>query len=153
MTGVFGVAKSFLKTAEKAEDSKRINDITPMKLLKLTYIAHGWMLALHDRPIFEEKVWAWKYGPVIPELYEKVREYRRLPVSYDFFSDCHEKLDIEQQDIVEQTLAIYGKFDAINLSARTHTKVTPWYKIWNENGKSVIPNSLIKEYYVGLSVG
>ena len=30
--------------------------LTPMQVLKLVYISHGWMLGLHQRPLFEEDV-------------------------------------------------------------------------------------------------
>ncbi len=38
--------------------------LTPMHLLRLVYISHGWMLAIYGRSLFHESVEAWKYGPV-----------------------------------------------------------------------------------------
>lgn len=43
------------------------NPLTHMQLQKLTYIAHGYYLALTGKPLLNECVSAWKYGPVILE--------------------------------------------------------------------------------------
>ena len=51
-------------------DKANVED-TPLdhlRLQKLVYLAHGWHLAIHGRPLIEESVEAWKYGPVIADL-------------------------------------------------------------------------------------
>ena len=42
---------------------------TPMHIIKLVYLSHGWMLGLHDTPLLWEPVEAWQYGPVVPSVY------------------------------------------------------------------------------------
>lgn len=49
--------------------------LTPLQLMKLTYMSHGWALGILGRPLFNDRVEAWKYGPVIPTLYHKTKEY------------------------------------------------------------------------------
>jgi uncharacterized phage-associated protein len=49
--------------------------ITPMKLQKLVYFAHGWCLALADKPLINEKIEAWQYGPVVSSLYREFKKY------------------------------------------------------------------------------
>lgn len=39
--------------------------VSPMKLQKLVYFAPGWYLALFNKPLIDERVEAWKFGPVI----------------------------------------------------------------------------------------
>ncbi|RYE90398.1 MAG: DUF4065 domain-containing protein [Cytophagaceae bacterium] len=56
-------------------------EVTPMKLLKLVYISHGWSLALLNEPLINEAVEAWTYGPVIPSLYQELKEYGRERVT------------------------------------------------------------------------
>jgi len=43
--------------------------ITPLKLQKLVYFAHGWYLGFTGEPLLNEGIQAWEYGPVIPSLY------------------------------------------------------------------------------------
>ena len=62
------VANEFIHLA-KADG----RSLTPLQLIKLTYIAHGWMLTLYGRPLIVDEVEAWKYGPVIPDLYQATR--------------------------------------------------------------------------------
>ena len=56
----------------RAQDTGR--DITPMQVVKLAYYCHAWMLGLYHRPLLEQPVEAWHYGPVVPEIYRRLRE-------------------------------------------------------------------------------
>ena len=49
--------------------------LSPMKIQKLVYFAHGWYLALYDEPLLDEKIEAWRYGPVVPSLYHEFKRY------------------------------------------------------------------------------
>ena len=55
-------------------------DLTPMKIIKLVYIAHGWHLAITDKPLIEDYVQAWEFGPVIPDLYHEFKKYGNTPI-------------------------------------------------------------------------
>lgn len=35
------------------------NSVSPLQLIKLVYIAHGWTLALYKRPLINETVEVW----------------------------------------------------------------------------------------------
>lgn len=54
--------------------------LTPMKLLKLVYIAHGWHRGYFSENLINDAVQAWRYGPVIPDLYRKVKGYGRRDI-------------------------------------------------------------------------
>ena len=69
------VANHFLRLARQQGKS-----LTPMQLLKLVYIAHGWSLGLYGLPLVRDEIQAWQYGPVIPNLYNRIRNYRSLPI-------------------------------------------------------------------------
>src|SRR5204863_6873805 len=47
--------------------------VTPLQLIKLVYIAHGWHLGLTGQPLINEPPEAWQYGPVIPSLYHALK--------------------------------------------------------------------------------
>lgn len=128
----------------KADD----NTLTPMQIIKLDYLCHGWMLGLYHRPLIKENVEAWQYGPVIPELYAEVKKFRSSPVDIEPATDG-EPFDSGQEDIIKQVYDVYGHFTGIQLSALTHAEGTPWYKTWN-NGQgrnNVISNDLIEEHF------
>ena len=134
---------------DQANGSQR--DISPMKLMKLVYIAHGWMLGLYGRALISDRVEAWRYGPVIPELYRTVRKFRAGAIPPDKVEapgDEHE-FDEYEKGVIDQVYDIYGgNYSAIQLSQMTHARDTPWDKTYNRVGRSsLIPNDLIEDHY------
>lgn len=139
------VAKYFLDRA-----SEKGLKLTPMQLLKLVYIAHGWMLGLYSKPLIHEDVEAWEYGPVIPELYHAIKYFRHMPVQEIPGVDTV-SLEADESDLVDQVLELYGEKNGIYLSTITHQEDTPWYKTWNRDGKNgVISNDIIESHYADL---
>src|SRR5262245_11323328 len=49
--------------------------LSQMKLQKLVYYAHGWNWALMDKPLLDEQIQAWNFGPVIRTLYRAFRRF------------------------------------------------------------------------------
>lgn len=45
-----------------------------MKLQKLLYYVQGFHIAVFNRPLFNEDIEAWMYGPVVPAVYEYYQE-------------------------------------------------------------------------------
>jgi uncharacterized phage-associated protein len=167
---VLAVANEFLDIAIKSG----CKDITPMKLQKLVYFAHGWFLALTEQPLISERIEAWQYGPVIPSLYRAFKEYGNRPVDQlhfelEFGSDSDE-VSFEDIEIVtprlnpdessEAQFAVklirkvwdsYGKYSPSRLSNATHVPDSPWKQVYKEGKKfEVIPDELIKNYFKGL---
>src|ERR1700736_6544090 len=55
--------------------------ITPMAIQKLVYFAHGWMLAVYGRPLINQRIEAWEYGPVIRDLYQQFKRFGDLKIT------------------------------------------------------------------------
>lgn len=70
MHNPLAIANYFIELAKNDD-----NLVSPMKLQKLVYFAHGWCLALADKPLINEKVEAWQYGPVVGSLYREFKKY------------------------------------------------------------------------------
>lgn len=75
MYDVLTVADAILKIAK----SKGVS-LTPMQLMKLVYIAHGWSLGLRGIDLFRNRIEAWQYGPVMPDLYHATKQFGRNPI-------------------------------------------------------------------------
>lgn len=131
-----------------AHEADRV--ITPMQVIKLTYFCHAWMLGLYGRPLLEEPIWAWQYGPVIPEVYQALRHYRGGPVTQQLHDVKLEQFDAESADIIRQVSEKYGKFSGIDLSAMTHAHGTPWHQVWR-GVKTIIPDNIIQAHYEALA--
>ncbi|WAK02791.1 Panacea domain-containing protein [Methylobacter sp. YRD-M1] len=115
------IANAFLDLARG--DGK---GITPMKLQKLVYYAHGWNLGIFGEPLIDETIEAWKYGPVIQPIYHEFKSFGAEEITH-----CGTTFDPDAFDFVEprpegdeNTLALvkkvwgeYGGFTAIQLSS------------------------------------
>lgn len=139
--------------------------ITPMKIIKLTYISFGWYSGLYQGNIlFNEDIQAWKYGPVISSLYHELKSYKNNPVEtliestvWNNKSDQSESTfplpkDKKIVQFLDRIWEIYSKFTALQLSAYTHQQDSPWDIAWNRlGGKNkdsfIIPIEVIANYY------
>ena len=125
--------------------------LTPMQLLKLVYIAHGWMLGLYGRPLIRDEVQAWQYGPVIPTLYNAIRNFRSSPVQGPLQTRSGEALGEQERDLVKQVFNVYGALTGPALSRLTHAQGTPWKAVWQPDCFGIsISNDLIADHYARL---
>ena len=137
------VANNILSLANTAKDT-----LTPMQLMKLTYLCHGWLLGIHGKQLVKEPVEAWLYGPVIPDLYHATKDYRSSAVQFPIKGASQEKYDEQENCIIKEVYEKYGKYSGPTLSALTHEPNSPWCITWNKYGKNaIISNDLIEEYY------
>lgn len=135
--------------------------ITPMKLLKLVYIAHGWALGLYEKPLIGEQVQAWQYGPVIESVYRNFKQYGRQPIlrqqkDNPFSSQISTVEDADTKDFLDSVWNAYKKYDGLQLSDLTHRPGTPWDVTWNQKNGSktkgaVISETLIEQHYKQLA--
>ena len=140
------VANRFIALANEKGDA-----LTPMQILKLVYMAHGWMLGLVGRPLIKEEVEAWQYGPVIPELYNAIRRHKSQPVS-EPIQGADGNLDADEQHIIDQVYQIYGQRSGPALSRLTHQPDSPWAKVYRRGSFGLeIPNDLIEDHYAMLA--
>lgn len=121
--------------------------LTPMQLIKLVYICHGWNLGVNKEPLISEPVQAWAYGPVIRRLYDAVKQYGSNPV-VEVGVDRPLKLSDDEKKLIDWVSDYYGKFSGIRLSQMTHMPNTPWEITKRQHGlNGIISNDLIEEFY------
>ncbi len=119
--------------------------ISNLKLQKILYYVQGYYLALTDTKLFNEDIYAWRYGPVVPEVYNKYRGYAGGNI--DSYSPII--TDFEDQDSFIINYVIEKKIDipVWELVEQTHEEM-PWQKVYNLYGdKSLIPADYIKAYF------
>jgi uncharacterized phage-associated protein len=120
--------------------------LTIMQLLKLVYISHGWHLEMQKSPLVINKIEAWKFGPVIPDVYNAFRPQgvvvgAPLPLPSPPLSprDTH---------LLDQIYKSYGSMSAQQLSDLTHEPGGPWDQATKTWGYfAPIPNNLILGHY------
>lgn len=141
--------------------------VNPMKVQKLVYFAHGWNLAIHDSPLLRERVEAWKYGPVVPQLYHDLKGFGSAPISEPVtvlrFSGSRvlsvtPKIDqdpsvdtADTKALLDRVWEVYGGYSAVKLSNATHIVGSPWDVTWKQCGgtkHAVIDDGLIKQDFL-----
>lgn len=138
--------------------------ITPMHIQKLVYIAHGYHLATHNSPLFEDVVEAWRFGPVIPALYNEFahlgsetiydRAYEEIMPRVDAIAYLSKDEYDKAKNILDTVWDKYKKFNAIQLSSKTHEAGSPWDTTRKKKAffkkNPPIDNDIIREYYYSL---
>lgn len=136
------VANALIEKA-LAEDKS----LTPLQIIKLVYFCHGWMLGLYRKPLIEQEVQAWTYGPVIADVYHGLKEYGGDAVPRPM-NAAPANFDEVEKDLINQVYEKYGRLSGVDLSRLTHAPGTPWSKVWNKKGQNApISNALLQKYY------
>jgi uncharacterized phage-associated protein len=149
------VANYFLELA--GQEGKPLD---PMGIQKLVYFAHGWTLAIYDRPLISQRVEAWDYGPVIRDLYNEFKRFGSSRITepaeipgdesgtrFFYCPRVQESLDPETVQLLRRVWEVYKDFTSIQLSNMTHLPGSPWERAQTQ-GQGVIDDNLIKEYFV-----
>jgi uncharacterized phage-associated protein len=106
------------------------------------------MLGKYHRPLLDEPVQAWRYGPVVPSVYNAVRVFGSAPVTTVSGANPEFQFSDNEREIMERVVNGYGKYNGITLSAATHNAGTPWSQTWTMFGKNApISNDLIENFY------
>jgi len=132
------------------EKYSKNGDLTPMKIIKLTYIAYGWYLALTDKQqkLIDENPIAWDFGPVFPSLYYSIKQYKKEKITEKIPNATkNERISNEDEQFLDKIWEVYGRFDGVYLSALTHIDGTPWKKVYRKDLNAVISDDDIFEHY------
>jgi uncharacterized phage-associated protein len=102
--------------------------ISNLKLQKLLYYAQGFHLALFGVPLFSDRIKAWRYGPVVPDVWHRYKEADwgpiEKPADFDFG-----RYDPQTRELLDEVNRVYGQFSAAKLRDMTHEE-PPWREAW-----------------------
>jgi len=116
--------------------------ISNLKLQKLLYYAQGYHLAIFNKPLFEDEIEAWEYGPVVRSMYYAFRESGSSAIEPPSKIDDSEFSD-DQKDLLKEVYDVLGQFSALKLMDMTH-KEPPWR---NTPKNNTISHAELKEYF------
>ena len=140
--------------------------LTPLHVLKTTYMSHGYTWGIYKKPLISDKVEAWKYGPVYPTVYEALSDYGSNPVRSLHY--CGTSLSSEdkikerikhlgeaftpsEKEVIDCVVSAYKDWTGGELIALMHRKGTPWSRHYIKDYTGiVIPDEDTKNYYTRL---
>ena len=126
----------------------RGESVTHLKVQKLVYLCEAWMLGIHGTSIIRQDIVAWRYGPVIIDVYHSLKGYGARPIPLTIQGIQERDYNKTEESILDQVSMVYASVSGGQLSALTHQRGTPWHitrSRWGEN--AIIPKSLIQDFY------
>lgn len=133
------IANKLLHRAWMDESSELLSN---MKLQKLLYYQQGFHLAYFGTPLFDEDIVAWQYGPVIPVVYDKYKEFGRAGIEPQ-----GEPLSLDsekEENLFNEVFEVYNQFSAAGLVTQTHSE-SPWVETPKQG---VISQELMRTFFL-----
>lgn len=114
-----------------------------LKLQKLVFYAQAISLVINDKPLFQDRIEAWAYGPVIPVLYRQYKNYeQQLPLDSEFKTSIRG----DALKAVDLSIEHYGNMTGSQLITLTHSE-KPWQDAYSAGRNSEITQESMREYY------
>lgn len=133
--------------------SRAINekiDVSPMKLQKLLYFVACEYIKKTASPLFSEAFEVWKYGPVLPSVYNEFKSYGKEPI-LTYAKDAKGISYIVDEDAVpDLRLAIdriwksFKNWSGVALSQITHKEGSAWSYSYDRY-KTIVESDRMKE--------
>ena len=133
-----------------------------LKLEKLTYMAYADYYCKYNTGLFSDRIYAYKYGPVITSVYKRFKKKKTTLYAEDDteINDKKElhmaiksrlmssKNGLDKVFSIEETLNKYGNLTGKELVKITHKKNTPWSIVGFDDTKpKQITQKEIKEFH------
>lgn len=135
------VAKLFLSWANQEGDL-----ITNLKMQKLLYYAQAWHLVHFNKPLFNDSIKAWSFGPVVLESYHSFKKFKHSPIRYEENGKETKVFDKNQLEFLQECYGVFVKFSAHQLVNIVHNEA-PWKDVYEEGRSNEIGHKAMKDYY------
>lgn len=116
------IAKWFIGYNRLKHEDNPEDNITNLKLQKLLYYAQGISLKYTGKPLFDENIEAWQYGPVVPVVYHEYKQYGGMGINKNITMP---NFDENTESILKDVYEDYGQYSAWKLRDMTHEE-SPW---------------------------
>jgi uncharacterized phage-associated protein len=121
--------------------------ISNLKLQKILYYLQGHFLAVFDKPLFEEKIEAWKFGPVIGNIYQKYKIYDKCIPTDNLEYDIS-NLTEDEINFIKNIYDIYSNFSAKRLVEMTHSEAPFRNAFGGDYTNNEITKESMKDFFV-----
>ncbi|WP_035289942.1 Panacea domain-containing protein [Actinokineospora spheciospongiae] len=126
---------------------KKTGTVTAMKMQKLVYYCQAWHLVRTRTTMFDDRIEAWREGPVVRALYER----HRKQYTVSGWPGDAQNLTESERETVDWVHDKYAQMSAESLSNMTHIE-QPW-KIargltpLGEKSSATISTSFMRDYH------
>ena len=127
---------------------QRRGTMSGKKLQKLVYYAQAWSLAWTGAALFDDRIEAWRDGPVAPTLFAS----HRYVADVEAIANANPRaIPHGGMDTIDSVLGFYGGRTADELIELTHSE-EPWIAArrglmpW-QSGRNLISHESMRKYY------
>ena len=118
--------------------------ITNLQLQKILYYVQGMSLRLLKNKMFFNEIEAWRYGPVVPDVYYWFNDNSSDPITGVLSkSNCFMSQEIE---LINQVVTQLVSIDPWKLVRKTHEE-EPWKKNYYPGANNRISEYDMEEYF------
>lgn len=133
----FDIASWFIQYNNSQEETDLLTDL---KLQKLLYYAQGISIKYTGKTLFKENIYAFRYGPVVKEVYNKYQKFGRNHIDETVnIPEFENDIRVILEDVYED----YGQYSAWKLVEMTHNE-SPWLKT---EKNSIITVEKMREFF------
>lgn len=119
--------------------------ISNLKLQKILYFVQAEFLVAKNAPCFPNKIEAWDFGPVIPDVYHKYKIYGSASIPSTLKGEDI-SFSSEDKSLIDGIIDECSKYSASTLVEITHNQA-PWKDAYLPYCNATISNSSIKQYF------
>ena len=95
------------------------------KAVKLTVMAQGYYLGYFGKKLFDDNIYAYKYGPVV-KIQDNI-SLQGISPNQEIVFNTHQELSI-----LEKIWEVYGDYSGIHISALMSSPTHFWHRQWEE---------------------
>lgn len=128
--------------------NNRNKTISNLKLQKILYFVQAEFLVALDEPCFYEKIEAWDFGPVVPDVYHEYKKFGSSNIPVFGIANGFMNISNKYKEIMNGIIDECSKYSASDLVDITHHQ-SPWIDAYNKPGvNNEITIKSIRDYFI-----
>ena len=119
--------------------------ISNLKLQKILYFIQAEFLVYTNNPCFKEKIEAWDFGPVVPEVYQAFKIYGSAHIP-GLTNINNINIAASDATLIDEIVSECSNYSASELVEITHNQM-PWLDAYKKYCNNEITTESIKKYF------
>ena len=114
----------------------------------MLYYLQLFHLGKYSIPLFDETIEAWTYGPVIPVVYYRFKDYEDNTIRF-LVPNVDNNIDDDTKNFIIKNIRILDTYTPTELVNLSRKEGTPWSIVWGkgEGRFGIISTNLMINYY------
>ena len=120
--------------------------INNLKLQKLLYFVQAQFLIDYDEPCFNDRIEAWSFGPVVPDVYHAYKIYGSLDITKLEDDINIDDIVHEHKETINSVAETFSDTPVYEMVDITHHQ-TPWMRAKRNQFSNEITNESIQQFF------